>query len=103
MAKELIHVDKSRVGQLHCDNPRCGHVLGTPLEWGPQLIGLPCPRCDSNMLTRKDYESTERMFHLIAWVNKWFGWLGSEYSPDKFPATVGVRHHDGKVTFDLKD
>lgn len=99
MPREIIHVDKSDCGRLHCDNPRCGYILPNALEWGPQLIGLPCPQCDANLLTRKDYEATERAFAIFAWINKWFGWLGS-----KKLATGGVefsmRHHDGKVTID---
>jgi hypothetical protein len=78
MARKLIHADDSDLGRLHCDNPACGHVLPEPLPWSKALIGYPCPRCGSDMLTALDFKTTERMRRGVRLINRWFGWLGSE-------------------------
>lgn len=99
MSKELIHLDDHR-GQLMCDSPACGHMLAEgEVTWGEHLIGHPCPKCGSDMLTREDYEGSERAFAAVRWLNKWFGWLGSEYVPNdpKWKHKIAVRHHDGKT------
>lgn len=97
MPKKIIHYDPAEAGALHCDNPRCGHDLPKG-PFKPELIGTPCPKCDSNMLTREDYEVTMKFFRWIDWLNKWFGWLGTESPSD--PRThfkMTVQHHDGKT------
>lgn len=94
--KKLIHVDDAR-GQLHCD--ACGFVMPPGyLTFGEHLIGYPCPKCSTDMLTRRDYEDSVRMFRLIDWINKWFGWLGTEAPPKPgIGARVSIRNHDGKA------
>lgn len=95
--KELIHVSDDR-GRLHCDNGECGHVLPAgAVTWGEHLIGYPCPRCSSDMLTRRDYEDSERIVMAARWVNKWFGWLGKEYDGSNAALEISVRNHDGKL------
>lgn len=100
MPKILIDCNLDTLGALHCDNPRCGYDL--PLgeqRWGPHLIGMPCPKCDSNMLTRRDFEGGEQLLRVAAFLNKWFGWLGKD--PKKNPEAfrrVALHHHNGKTT-----
>ena len=95
--KKLIHENRADLGCLRCDNPACGHVLPEPLPWGPALIGYPCPRCSSDMLTRKDFEIAEKMHRVIAGVNRWFGWLGTEEpAPTDHVAIVDIK--GGRVT-----
>lgn len=97
--RELIHLDDHR-GQLHCDNPKCGHDLAPgEVTWGEHLIGYPCPVCNHNMLTQADYEGSERVYRVAMWLNKWFGWLGGEYDPTnpKWKNEVTVHHHAGKT------
>ena len=99
MKRELIHIDPSGLGNLRCDNPRCGHVLSGQ-TWGAHLIGYPCPKCDSNMLTRRDYEGVERVRARIRWLNRWFGWLGSKnLATDRRAKRVSIHHHNGEITF----
>lgn len=94
--KKLIHVDDGR-GQLHCDNASCGHVLPPgAVTWGEHLIGYPCPKCGSDMLTQADYLASERISAIVTWINKWFGWLGTETVTDVH-ASISIRHHDGKT------
>jgi len=96
MAKKIIHYDPNEAGALHCDNPRCGFDLPK----GPfkaEMIGTPCPRCDSNMLTREDYEATMKFFRFVDWMNKWFGWLGTESPRDARMNKMRVQHHAGKT------
>lgn len=90
MTKKIIHTDVLDAGKLCCDNPTCGHQLPTPLRWGPHLIGYPCPKCGSDMLTRKDFDAVEAVNKLVVWVNKWFGWLGSE-KPDATHTRVTIK------------
>lgn len=99
--KKLIHTEDGR-GQLHCDNPACRYVLpeGT-VTWGPHLIGYPCPKCESDMLTREDYEHSERFHRAVAWINYWFGWLGSDDPADY--KSVSIRHHAGKTIIKQED
>ncbi len=95
MPKVLIHIDDRR-GRLHCDNPECGHDLQEgEVTWGEHLIGYPCPECGHNMLTREDFEASERFHRAVVWVNYWFGWLGSD-DPKDYSAVI-VRHHAGKT------
>lgn len=97
--KELIHIEDHR-SRLHCDDPKCGHDLPEgSVTWGPHLIGYPCPECGSDMLLQEDYETSESAFKMIGWVNKWFGWLGSEFKPDeKAKYAIRVKHRKGAVT-----
>lgn len=76
------------------------------LTWGRHLIGYPCPKCSSNMLTVEDYETSERVQRVLrwinawsGWINAWFGWMGKEYSPSdpEWKHTMSMRHHAGKV------
>lgn len=95
MTKQIFHQGLDERGRLHCDNPACGHILSLALPWSDALIGFPCPKCGSDMLTRADFERSERFTRWIAWINKWFGWLGSEPSDAKF--SMAVRHIPGGV------
>lgn len=102
MAKKIIHLDLSRIGNLCCDNPRCGHILPTPIAFNERAIGTLCPRCDSNLLTRRDYEATQRVFKWIERINSFFAFfgIGSEEPPkptDKDYHSGTVRIHDGKL------
>ncbi len=98
MAKKIIHYDREKAGALHCDNPRCGFDLPSG-PFSEKLIGTPCPKCDSNMLTRSDYEAMIKIFGWIDWANKWFGWLGTENPRDpSLRQGVSIQHHAGKTT-----
>jgi hypothetical protein len=98
--KKLIHYDASQLGQLVCDNPSCDYVDVTGQVFSPALIGKPCPKCGSNLLTEKDYNSTANLLKVIDWINRWFGWLGtSDYSKGK---PVSFRIHDDTYIFQEK-
>jgi hypothetical protein len=97
--KKIIHTDTSRLGRLHCDNPLCGYDLPESTPFGAHLIGYPCPECGMNMLTHRDYRSVMRLTRAIGWLNRWFGWLGSE-APKPTDARVQLHIHndDLKIT-----
>lgn len=95
MARKLIHHTLDDRGRLRCDNARCRYVLSAALPWGPNLIVFQCPKCGSNMLTRKDYEDSEKMVRIINWLNRWFGWLGTK---EPKGTAWSLTNHDGKVT-----
>jgi hypothetical protein len=100
--RKLIHILDDQRGKLHCD--ACGYDLPQPLPFGPNLIGYPCPRCQVNMLTARDYADSIRFQLVIAWINKWFGWLGTThkqamYKASQYPDShYHARNHDGEYT-----
>lgn len=96
--KKLIHTALDDRGRLHCDNPACRYVLPEPLEWSVYLVDHPCPKCGSNMLTWRDFYKAEQIERRVVWINKWFGWLGTEEKP-KGGVMVGVRPVNGKLHF----
>jgi hypothetical protein len=97
MPRQLFHIYTDNSGRLICDNPICKHELPEALPFTEELVGYPCPKCGVNMLTRADYEGQKRMIAIINWLNKWFGWLGSERD-DPRNKSVGMRvHHNTTI------
>lgn len=99
MPKLVIHFDRKQAGALHCD--ACQHDLPEPVEFTPALIGFPCPQCGANMLTKEDYDKTDRLFRTLDWINKWFGPIfGSEPTPELLANAprIGVKIHGDEVT-----
>jgi predicted RNA-binding Zn-ribbon protein involved in translation (DUF1610 family) len=94
MAKKIIWYDKDRAGQLHCDS--CHYDMPERTVWGPHLLGTPCPKCGADMLTRSDFDKVERMWAWLDWLNKWFGWLGSETQPAGPEVLIHI--HDDTLT-----
>lgn len=91
--KKIIWADPSDLGRLHCDAIGCGYVAPTPDPWGPELIGKPCPRCGANLLTRGDYDRTERMIRLVDLINRIFGPIFGRRQPPANAQTIAVRMH----------
>lgn len=92
--KKIIHFDPTEAGQLHCD--ACHYDMPRKQAFTEGLIGMPCPVCSADMLTRADYDKTLRMFRHIDRINKWFGWMGSE-TPTAKAKSVSIRHHGNEV------
>lgn len=59
---------------LRCDNPACGFVA-KGIQPSEVYIGVPCPRCRCNLLTRADYEQWQKFCRAAEFLNRWFGWL----------------------------
>lgn len=100
--KKVIHW-QDQSGQLCCDNPVCKHVLapGT-VEWGPHLVGYPCPQCGVSMLTESDFRDHERLIRRIkrriGIINILFGWCFGTEEPDWNRADkIRLRAHNGQV------
>jgi len=103
MTKKLIHDRRDRVGQLVCDE--CEYRLPEPLPFTSELIGYRCPQCSANMLTERDYRDTLRIFRVVDWINKWFGFLGTtkeQLEAEANPYRVGIRTHNGKAIIEKK-
>lgn len=102
MIKKLIHYNKNQAGNLDCD--QCGYTDCNQC-FAPDLIGRKCPECGADMLSEKDYKDTVRLFKVLDWINKWFGWIGSE-SPDQQQGynsyKMSIKTHDGKITIKEK-
>ena len=92
--KKLIHYNPDEAGKLHCDE--CGYDLPENQPFTAELIGCRCDRCFADMLTLKDYEATRRMFAIVDWLNKWFGWLGTERG-DPRNGSITMKLHDGQA------
>lgn len=102
--RELIHIEDVR-GALHCDNPACGHDLAEgEVTWGEHLIGYRCPKCGHDMLTRADFETSQRVHRAMLWINRWFGWLGKEYDPANpyWKSEVTLHYHDGRTNIKIE-
>lgn len=89
--KKIIHNAGMR---LRCD--ACDHVMPMPGAFGPELIGYPCPKCGSDMLTQKDFEAMKTMLGTIDAMNALFGDMGSEEPGDE-ALMVRVQLHDDAV------
>lgn len=102
--KLLIHELNDRRGALRCDAEWCDYVSPVVHPFTDQLIGLPCPQCGSNLLTRRDYDTAMLELRIVAWINRWFGWLGCTEEQAMKKLTRGKlvvwrsNIHDGKLT-----
>lgn len=79
--RKIIHMDTSRMGRLHCDNPLCGYDLQSDIAFGAHLIGFPCPHCGMSMLTLADYKLSMKLIRYVKVINFLFGWLFGTYEP----------------------
>jgi hypothetical protein len=95
--RKIIDYDASQIGKLQCDAPDCDYVSPTALPWGPELIGMPCPKCGANLLTERDYRLTERFMRVVDFINRVFGPIfGRRVQPPGAPS-MSVRFHDGET------
>ena len=85
---------------LKCDNEACGirHVVGTITE---AMIGMPCPECGSDLLTKADWD-----FHLAAvrpglavMIALGLGEPADEDTPEEMRMTV--QSHNGELRIKL--
>ena len=85
---------------LQCDADGCGHREPTP-DYGPHLIGKPCPVCGANLLTQEDFDGYEPYRRVMdALVEAGLATYDEDDSePGKVEMEIG--HHGGKtsVTF----
>lgn len=101
MARKLIHYNPDEAGQLRCDAPGCDFIEPGPMPFTRDLIGRPCPKCGASLLSERDYRDTLRQFAAIDFINRYFGWLGSEKLPEG-ARSLAIRTHDGEVTAVLR-
>ncbi len=97
---------------IKCDNPRCDFSIpnesGDPNTDTSEYVDMPCPKCDANLLTKKDYQDGLKVMGIINWVNKWFSWLTifsfrkSEYVKAKIDIHNGVNMKIEKPKKDKK-
>ena len=98
--KKLIHYNPDQLGRLVCDAPGCGYKENEDRPLTADLIGTKCPNCGASLLTQEDYILAMRVQAFIEWLNKWFGWLGSERASDD-TTSVNLRvkvHKKVKIT-----
>lgn len=95
MTKKII--DYRQMGKLHCDNPSCGHDLPEALPISEALIGYPCPKCGSDMLTRQDYNAAIQLMRIADFANKLLGPHFGKAKPDGTEPVYSLRIKDGAV------
>lgn len=98
MAKKILHIDASKMGKLICDAPGCGHVETVAHEFGPHLIGRPCPRCGASLLTRSDFVRAEKLLRFVDRLNRWFGPIFGTENPTKGGHQISIHTHGSKTT-----
>jgi ssDNA-binding Zn-finger/Zn-ribbon topoisomerase 1 len=50
---------------LKCDNPVCDFQREVSLEDSAKWIGVPCPKCGQTLLTKEDFEKSEKFYKFI--------------------------------------
>lgn len=84
-------------GVLNCDAAGCGHVeqVGEILE---AHIGMPCPKCGADLLTRSDYDHWVANIAPMVRLLEDAGLLRFGDTPGEGEARVSFAYHDGKTT-----
>ena len=84
-------------GFLKCDAQDCAHREECP-DYGPEMIGKPCPKCGANLLTQEDFDAYEPIRELLESMAS----LGL-VTDDPSEGTVGLRvnQHDGKLKIEI--
>jgi predicted nucleic-acid-binding Zn-ribbon protein len=60
-----------KIGGIKCDNTDCDYKdMTVSVEDYKDWVDKPCPRCGSNLLTKKDYKATKRLMRFAKVVNK---------------------------------
>ena len=68
--KEAITLE---ISGLKCDNPTCNYKdMTIDVKDYEQYIDSPCPKCEANLLTKKDCKETQRMLKMVKVLNKIF-------------------------------
>ena len=70
--RKLIEINQEYI--ITCDN--CDFkIKNTPNHEISQYLNKPCPICNKNLLTEKDYNKYMILMNYLNWVNKWFSWI----------------------------
>jgi hypothetical protein len=82
-----------------CDNPNCNYNVvnesgKVDLKELNTYLNKPCPKCGENLLTEEDYKNLVRLFKIIQWWEKWFGWLNKIFKSKK-TTKVSIKVHKG--------
>lgn len=102
---------------LHCDNTDCNHDEPFEGEFRKELIGTPCPKCGSNLLTTQDYEDAllvkARMITAVDFINSLSEEQMQLYSKmltgedladvdEREMSKLSVHIHDGKLNLEIE-
>lgn len=75
---------------LKCDAPGCDHVENVPAITADH-IGMACPKCGANLLTREDFSAFEQHTQMVDAINA----LAGDVDPGAARARVSFHHHAG--------
>lgn len=97
-------IEMSQETLIICDNPSCTYTV--PNTTGnadsndiKEYLNKPCPKCNSNLLTEKDYKAFKSLIKFVNIINFLFGWI-TYLIPLKEKTTVSIHHHEGKTTIE---
>lgn len=78
--------------RIKCDE--CGHIE-PKREMTEALIGMPCPDCGADMMTRQDYDAGMKMFEVIKMLEA----LGLAKMVDgPTEGSIAINPHAGSLT-----
>lgn len=84
--------------RLKCDAENCDFSEEVA-DISAKLIGKPCPKCGTNLLTEVDYKATVALKAAVDLLNTFVGPVSNTYSPE--PALVLINPHQNKITITL--
>lgn len=75
MNKPITH----HVQGIKCDAPGCGwrddEAHFDMKTYGAEWLGVPCPKCGSNLYTEADYRFIKSFIRVSRVINFLFGWM----------------------------
>lgn len=81
---------------LQCDAAGCDHREDVD-EYGPHLIGTPCPKCGADMLTQQDFDDFEPLRVMIETLKK-MGLASDDSDGVQSPVSLSLHQHAGTMT-----
>lgn len=106
MKKQIIEISQDFI--VECDNPECDYKIENttkdPFICTKNFIDMPCPKYGQNLLTKEDYQASEKFLNVAKWINRLFSWI-LIFIPKKSEVeeNVIIHHHAGKVTIEIKE
>jgi hypothetical protein len=95
-------IEFKRENLIECDTNGCGFVVknesGNAFEECKQWIGISCPYCKANLLTKEDYYNDKKIEKVILFLNKWFSWITIFYKKDSNIEATAKAHRGIKIT-----
>jgi hypothetical protein len=90
----------SELISMHIVGIKCDHCTWrndhVKFEDYEQWLNKPCPVCGHNLLTEADHNTAKRMFAIIGFINRYFGWVTYFSSREQYLTSLSM-NGTGKV------